>query len=311
MAFKYIVCVLVNNMVYFETMLRNMPKQNDKILFVFVNEQRLLDMTDKITNIANKYISNFKVIGSEKANNFCLKNLNLSEQGRHFLNVYKMGMNILPQYYLFTKTNCEKMLFLDDDILITSDLINIFENINCCSFVRDGMTGFLVKKDKKGNKIYYSNDAQSELINLWNNKNPIPQDILKKYVDNYFNSGTRIYVMNNSLLESYKNLLEKFFENKLLCFYFENWCNFNTDKTKGFFQDQNFENSFVCENDLYNFELSKYVRKVSSLKQIPKNPKLLLNKSIVHYNIGSQEKNKTKNKKIEFLDILKQNDLIK
>ena len=108
MAFKYIVCVLVNNMVYFESMLKNMPKQNDKILFVFANEQRLLDMTDKITNIANKYISNFKVIGSEKVNNFCLKNLNLSEQGRHFLNVYKMGMNILPQYYLFTKTNCEK-----------------------------------------------------------------------------------------------------------------------------------------------------------------------------------------------------------
>jgi hypothetical protein len=311
MAFKYIVCVLVNNMVYFESMLKNMPKQSDKILFVFVNEQRLLDRTDKITDIANKYISNFKVIGSEKVNDFCLKNLKLSEQGQHFLNVYKMGMNILPQYYLFKKTNCKKILFLDDDILITSDLINIFENINCCSFVRDGMTGFLVKKDKQGNKIYYSNDVQSELINLWNNKNPIPQDILSKYVDNYFNSGTRIYVMNNNLLESYKNLLEKFFENKLLCFYFENWCKFNTDKIKGFFQDQNFENSFVCENDLYNFELGKYVRKISSLKQMPKNPKLLLNKSIVHYNIGSPEKNKIKNKKIEFLDILKQNGLIK
>lgn len=220
MAFKYIVCVLVNNMVYFESMLKNMPKQSDKILFVFVNEQRLLDRTDKITDIANKYISNFKVIGSEKVNDFCLKNLKLSEQGQHFLNAYKMGMNILPQYYLFKKTNCKKILFLDDDILITSDLINIFENINCCSFVRDGMTGFSVKKDKQGNKIYYSNDVQSELINLWNNKNPIPQDILSKYVDNYFNSGTRIYVMNNSLLESYKNLLEKFFENKLLCFLF-------------------------------------------------------------------------------------------
>lgn len=35
MAFKYIVCVLVNNMVYFESMLKNMPKQSDKILFVF------------------------------------------------------------------------------------------------------------------------------------------------------------------------------------------------------------------------------------------------------------------------------------
>ena len=67
----------------------------------------------------------------------------------------------------------------------------------------------------------------------------------------------------------------------------------------------------MCENDLYNFELGKYVRKISSLKQMPKNPKLLLNKSIVHYNIGSPEKNKMKNKKIEFLDILKQNDLIK
>lgn len=311
MAFKYIVCVLVNNMVYFESMLKNMSKQSDKILFVFVNEQRLLDRINKITDIANKYISNFKVIGSEKVNDFCLKNLKLSEQGQHYLNVYKMGMNILPQYYLFKKTNCKKILFLDDDVLITSDLINIFENINCCSFVRDGMTGFSVKKDKKGNKIYYSNDVQSELINLWNNKNPIPQDILSRYVDNYFNSGTRIYVMNNSLLESYKNLLEKFFENKLLCFYFENWCKFNTDKTKGFFQDQNFENSFVCENDLYNFELGKYVRKISSLKQMPKNPKLLLNKSIVHYNIGSPEKNKVKNKKIEFLDVLKQNDLIK
>lgn len=65
MAFKYIVCVLVNNMVYFESMLKNMPKQSDKILFVFVNEQRLLDRTDKIADIANKYISNFKVIGSE------------------------------------------------------------------------------------------------------------------------------------------------------------------------------------------------------------------------------------------------------
>lgn len=236
MAFKYIVCVLVNNMVYFESMLKNMPKQSDKILFVFVNEQRLLDRTDKIADIANKYISNFKVIGSEKVNDFCLKNLKLSEQGQHFLNAYKMGMNILPQYYLFKKTNCKKILFLDDDILITSDLINIFENINCCSFVRDGMTGFSVKKDKQGNKIYYSNDVQSELINLWNNKISIPQDILSKYVDNYFNSGTRIYVMNNSLLESYKNLLEKFLKISFCVFILKTGVSLIQIKLKDFFK---------------------------------------------------------------------------
>ena len=55
--------------------------------------------------------------------------------------------------------------------------------------------------------------------------------------------------------------------------YFENWCKFNTDKTKGFFQDQNFENSFVCENDLYNL----------TLNQIPfeKNSEISLNKGDV------------------------------
>ena len=286
---KYCVIILVHNMLYFETMLKNMPKQNEDICFVICNDERVIDLRKEIIDqiSKNKNKANFKFLYISKTIDFIKDNLDLDNIGNEFVDMYNMGGNINTIYYL--KDKFEKYLILDDDVLIFKDLIDIFEceesnqNMFCRNFLSSG----------RGRE----ND---EDMKVWLDFSKVDFDT---YLSNNINGGQKLYT--NKSLKIYGKMLEEFYNNEHFLNNWKRWKIDGKNKAKAFFMDQYFDNAFawrIDQNKKQNNTLQNYCLVLYSMKHLLKHKERYLNNYIIHYCCGKN--------KFEFVKVLQEEGLI-
>jgi hypothetical protein len=266
-------------------MLKNMPEQTNSDL-VIINESRIGDLVPDIRRCLEKHNKKALVFGSAKVNDYILHTLNLTDAGKSFVESYTMGMNVNTQYFLLShpKGIYDKILFLDDDVIINKDLDTIFKNYK-----------YAFAKMLLGYKILNS-EYDKALLNYYGSG-------LAAWRSRHINSGQRLY--HKEVVPVYKWMLELFYnEKEFQEAWFKNRDGIKGFKTKSFFIDQNFENCVVFNAKILNNDLNKHVRILNTSKY-PKDLSLLLDRELTHYAVGPKEA------KVQFIKMMKEAGLIK
>ena len=107
------VCILANNMDFFKHQVENYLPECDILV---CNETRIGNKIDEIKTLMPKAI----IIDSQDVVKEFSKICDTP-----FLHSYTMGMNILLQWYVFKHYNYDKVLFTEEDVLFTPDIMNI------------------------------------------------------------------------------------------------------------------------------------------------------------------------------------------
>lgn len=280
---RYALAILANNLVYFEAMMRNMPKQNKNIDILVVNEIGIGDKREQLKQIADECGVEVQMFSSRIVTKACAADLTLSEDGKKFIVSYAMGMNILFQYYAMEHLGYDKVLFLDDDVLINKDLMPIFEKHDFAFF--KALIGYRIGKtayDKRLVELY------GDCAAIWDK--------------NHINSGQRLY--SKRIVPKYRRMLEVFFNDEhFYAAWFLNSIGEKYYKQKSFFLDENFENCLAKKTKVLNNDMKEYTRLVFNLS-LPKNLNLLRDREILHYACS-------KNAKIKFIEIMREAGVIK
>jgi hypothetical protein len=269
-------------------MLKNMPRQTKSDFIVITDSRVNPNIKLDVSALLYDFKIPAKVFDSKYINRFCLRHLDLNERGQQFIEEYTMGMNINVQYYLFAhpRSFYTKILYLDEDILINKDLVDIFDNEQYAFYHYLLSAGVKCEDDFRHKK--WRDFAECD-FDTW--------------IDQYINSGHRLYSFSDSFLALYKAKLEQFYNSKHFYRRWSEWQHEGKGKTWAFFQDQNFETAVAIKSGLINNNMSQYCRLVLSIKNPLKNLELYRDKHLTHYACGQD--------KIEFLKMLKNSKIIK
>jgi hypothetical protein len=281
------IVVLVNNIEFFETMLRNMPEQTDSEL-VIITETRVGDILGKIRKLLQRYKIEGRVFTSEQINKYMLKALEFTESGKIYLEQYTMGMNINVQYFLLThpQSKYEKVLYLDDDVIINKDLSDLFKREEYASLKYLLSAGVKCENDER--HIKWRKFAGCEF---------------QAWLHGYINSGQRLYSRSQSFLKLYKLMLERFYNSEYFYGQWSHWKETGKNKYYAFFQDQNFETSVTMRYGVNNDNMKKYCRLILSIKNPYKDLTRYVDKHLTHYACGQYKR--------DFLELLRCNKVIK
>jgi hypothetical protein len=270
---KRALAFLVNNTFYYETMLRNMPKQSKGIKFLIVNEIRIGDKTEEIKRISKKYGIDAEVYGSREVTEICCKFLKLTPSGKAFIRSYTMGMNILFQFFVLRFLSYDKVFFMDDDVVLNADMGPIMDKFEYAFMKLYFSYDFTDKEDES--------NYDSEFKRVARVKNN------KEWKAIHISGGQRIYSWDLSFLELYRNMLEWFYNNEAFSEAWENGkAGIRGYKQKCFYLDQNFENCLIRRAKIGNDELKPYVNILLSAKNLPRDLKQMFRKPITHYTVG-------------------------
>ena len=288
---KYAVCILCHNLHFLKVMFDNMPEQSEDITFVIANDSRVKPLVKQIWDLMKGYNLPNKVyfLNDEKVNAFVKKDLKLSDSAKEFVDINTMCLNQnLPYYFMQKGANeFDKLLMLDDDMLITGDLMQIFE----------------LKKPAYLKTCFSTTGKGMENVDLMQEFLEIAKVSYSKWITHNIISCIRLYFLDNvEHKKSYKDCMKKYFESKCLKGYFEYWKETGKGKTKAFFQDQFLENCFAWRINCQNDDMKKYARCFYTLKGLPKNKEKCVDKILTHNGCGQG--------KMEFLKILGEEGLI-
>ena len=233
------VCILANNMYFLGAIINNIPL-NRSYDIIIINETRIGNKIPQIKDIC-KNIANIEIIDSEQIRNEFKKILNNS-----FVDAYTMGMNILPQWYLFKFTKYEKIIFIDDDVIV-NDLEKIFQ-YNESLFYKFRLSA--------GAKTYDENSInQKILIKTFGDIFDVKickENYSKVWLDNHINAGQRMYTRNDFNVLYYENSLKRFYENKNIKVFWN-----KRKKHSSYYLDEWFESFFAYKTGIINNKLAK------------------------------------------------------
>ena len=291
MSNKNAIVILTHNLYFTETVLKNMPKQKG-IDIIFVNDVRVKNCITGLNKLIYKYNlqRNARIFSSIVINRYIKSVLELTEDGISYLEMYTMGMNINAQYYILAhpRSPYKKAIFLDEDVLINKDLSEIFEKEEF-SFLGSIMnTGHIYCSDERS--VAWKDFAKCEC---------------KTWVDSYINGGQRIYTGTDKFKRMYKKLLEEFYNNEVFYACFKRWKETGKNKSYAFFQDQNFETSFIIRSGLGNYNMKEYCRYVCGFGLL-KHKEKYIEKHLLHFALCVDV-----NKKIDFIKMLQKEKIIK
>lgn len=289
---KNAILILANNLDFFKLFVENYPKElcNEFYQLIVVNETRIGDKTkdiNKILDVSN--IDNYKVFTSDLICDTFKKKVIDND----FVDDYTMSMNILALWFVKKHNkNIEKILLLDDDVILREGITNIFEEDHHL-FKSNRLSAGPADFEKQSK---HSKEVFEEWFKIFNIK--FTNDWWKDYLKKYSNSGQRLIIMNKFNIERYEEKLIKFFESE--CF-FETWVNRNTH-TSWYF-DERFETFFFFD-DLNN-DLNKSTFLVLTRREKFNNGTInkMLNSSIIH--------NATNSHKINVYNFMIENNIIK
>lgn len=202
------VLVLANNMDWFKLMVANFPTSINDFKLIVVNEVRIGDKTEEIERILKRSIvQNYEVILSSTINQKFKEDVINNE----FVNDYTMSMNILSLWYVYKyMPKVEKILLLDDDVIIREGFEKIFESEKH-AFYHNRLSAGIVEFDK------YSGNAKA-IFEEWFRIFDIKFSLdwwQNEYLKKYANSGQRLMVMNKLDIVSYEHYLNEFFKSEI------------------------------------------------------------------------------------------------
>ena len=138
-----ILCIVTNNELRLKTLIKNLPT-NRNYEIVFVTDPRICSMISTINELypyAN-IITSLNILDGFYTEYSC-KTKNFEK--------YALGYKMLVPYYLRLKLNFDKLLMVDDDIIVTEKLNDLFDEIEHPS---SKITG-IMNKNSRDNKISY------------------------------------------------------------------------------------------------------------------------------------------------------------
>lgn len=284
------ICLLVNNLDYIQAFIRNLPTNIDKYDLVLINETRIGNKIKSISKITED-VNNVIILDSQDI----VKDFKENVLDNIFVDVYTMGMNILAQWYLFKNYQYNKVLFLDDDVLINEKIDDLFNN-DKCMFYKFALSC--------GGKTYYDNNTKyrvliktfGDIYNLDINENTY-REIWKA---NHLANGQRLYYKPDFDIDKYTNDLSKFFSSEILK-------SFWTSRTMhtSYHLDEWFESLFAYTAGIINDDLKKYTYiEMSDNKKVDISKYNKINKCAIWHNA-------TASHKTDWLVELKRNEIIK
>ena len=121
------IAVLDNNLKFLKILLDNLSSCDmTNITICIVNEVRIGNKLNDIEKLISQYHYNIKLISSEDI--ICQFKKDVIENS--FVDEYTMSMNILMLWYLMKYYNFDKILFIDDDVVLLNGFEEVFTHSN-------------------------------------------------------------------------------------------------------------------------------------------------------------------------------------
>lgn len=277
---QYTICILANNPLYLDCMLRNFP-DIDQARFIVVNETRYRSCLLDLRDVLSKYKCNYELLSSKQVCKFvyeCLKKekLELTSEGLKFFKEYRMGMKVLLPYYIMCNYKC-KVFFCDDDCIFLSGWQNLF---NFDHPVWHKST--FVNNYKEGSE--YTNYF------LWLSKHDA-----EYWTKNYIANGH--YLLRTGWISRTKllQMIKSFFNSAIVQHYWQRYID-GKEIGRGWFLDMEFTNAFAKAllpkidfslSKMHLCELGQWVNKPERKCNIKKFDKRAV---LVHYCMRDKEK---------------------
>ena len=288
------IIVLANNLQFFQLFINNIPNTLNDFILIAVNQTRIGDKTKQLNQILNKsIINNYMIIPSQIINNKFKQDV-ISNQ---FVDSYCMSMNILSNWYIFKYINdIQKLMFLDDDVIIKNGFQKIFQN-NYDMFKYIRLSAGKVNYNDQSKNVRRCFDQFFKIFNIKFSTEWWTNFYLKKYINvGHWYTNKKLFDINN-----YESKLKLFFQNKV----FEQLWN-NRKTYASFMFDQKFLFFYFINeiNDAlrpYTYIITNGPQTFTNLKEIKKlqrHPQYV----IIH--------NATKSRKAQLFKILIDNGYI-
>lgn len=280
-----------------EVLFRNKPSYD--IRYVIAIDNRICTDVDAVKQLCNKYnVTNYEILESNEIFTKFKHDIDLTTY--EFFNSYTMSLNILVQWYLLKHGNYNKVLFLDDDVILNNDIEKIFENNKSMFYVYRLSAGALTYDEcsKTALKVH------TAFGNIFDFK-VTPENYKQTVIETHINGGQRLYCSADVDIDKYEMYLKRFFENQDL---FEIWSKRRNHCS--WYIDERFEGYFAWKTNIFNNDMPMYAYvenrnplnlKNGILNRMPKYTKI--NKAIWH--------NATCGKKQVWIDTLLKHSLIK
>ena len=266
---KKAIAVLENNLGFLQILLDNLQEHEMKdITLILVNETRVTDLSIKINSIVSNYNFNYIILTSDEIN----EKFKLDVIDNNFVNTYTMSMNILMLWYIHKYLDFDKVLFIDDDVVLLPNFSSLFD-LNT--------HGFYYHRLCAGNTDFYTHPARVQDIFLeWFKIFDInfSEDFWKFYLTKYINTGQFLILKNDFNIKEYELKLKLFFNSEII----ENDWNHGKVHTSGFL-DEKFISLFFIKKDF--IKINKYVKLYLGIKNIS----LPTTQSILHIAASSHK----------------------
>lgn len=124
-----ILCIVTNNKLRLKTLIKNLPT-NRNYEIIFVTDPRISAMNTTIKSLYPKanIVTSTTVLHEFYSKNSCSENVE----------AYALGYKMVLPWYMFNNYKVDKLLLVDDDILVTEKLNNMFNEINNPAAVNNG-----------------------------------------------------------------------------------------------------------------------------------------------------------------------------
>lgn len=252
---EYAIQMLVNNVTYFKYFLDNLPDEISDYNFVFMTESRICDIVDEMRKLLSESkIQKYKIITSNEVN----QKFKECIVDNKFVDEYSMSMNILSIWYIFKyNRKINKVLLLDDDVILNKGIARIFDNNHNC---------FKYYRMSAGSSNFYDQSKnQIEIFNEWFKIFDLKysDELWDKYLKGNLSSGQRLIVRDTFDITKYEKYLKRFFESSLL---FDVWQKRRVP-TSGYF-DERFETFYYFDelNDDLHYDVFLIISKPEKVK---------------------------------------------
>lgn len=284
---KKAICILCNNLDYLQAFVNNYNQKDEDL--IIVNETRVGNKIEGIRRITKD--NNVIILDSKEI----VLQFKKTVSDNVFVDEYTMGMNILAQWYVFRNYDYEKVLFLDDDVLINDKIDELFE-FDKSLFYKFRLSAGGKVYNENGPKYKLLIKAFGDIFDLDINE----ENYQEVWIGNHLANGQRMYTKNDYDFQYYEQTLKKFYENEILRALWNN----RTLHTS-YHLDEWFETMFAYKTGIINDELkTRTYIEMSDDKRVDFKKYNKINKCAIWHNA-------TCSHKLNWLMKLKINKLIK
>ena len=234
---KFAICILCNNVFYLQNIIDNFQYKNNKSIdLIIINETRIKNLLNEFKEIC-KDINNIILIDGKNI----IDRFKTDIIDTKFVDIYTMGLNILQNWYVFKYMNYDKVIVVDDDVII-NNLDNIFKYDESL---------FYKFRLSAGGKTYNENSLKykkliktyCDIFDLEINSN----NYADLWIDNHINAGERMYTKKDFNIREYEEYLKRFYANSGINYF---W---NIRKKPGsYYLDEWFESFFAYKTGIIN-----------------------------------------------------------